>query len=56
MSDQVDPSLIDTVLPVDEQGYPEEEMLADREPGVLFGMCGAASRKRASRGSSVKSA
>lgn len=41
----IDPALIDVVLPVDEQGYPEEEMLADREPGVLWDCCGAASRK-----------
>jgi len=40
----VDPALLDFVLPEDEQGYPEAEMLADREPGVLFGACGAASR------------
>lgn len=41
----VDPSLVDVVLPVDDQGYPEQEMLADRESGVLFGVCGSASRK-----------
>lgn len=41
----IDPALIDVVLPVDEQGYPEEEMLADREGGVLWDCCGAASRK-----------
>ena len=41
----VDPSLIDVVLPQDEQGYPEAEMLADRESGVLWDYCGAASRK-----------
>jgi hypothetical protein len=41
----IDPALIDVVLPEDEQGYPEHEMLADREPGVLWDYCGAASRK-----------
>lgn len=41
----VDPALIDVVLPLDEQGYPEQEMLADREPGVLWDCCGSASRK-----------
>lgn len=38
------PSLIDVVLPPDEQGYPEAEMLVDREPGVLQDCCGSASR------------
>lgn len=41
----IDPALIDTVLPVDEQGYPEAEMLADREQGVLSDCCGEASRE-----------
>lgn len=45
MSGSIDPKLIDSVLPVDEQGYPEEEMMADREPGVLWDCCGSASRK-----------
>lgn len=40
----IDPALIDHVLPVEEQGYPEAEMLADREAGVLWDCCGAASR------------
>lgn len=42
---EFDPSLIDVVLPLDEQGYPEEQMLADREDGVLWDFCGAASRR-----------
>jgi len=41
----VDPATIDVVLPVEQQGYPEHEMLADREPGVLPDCCGSASRK-----------
>lgn len=40
----VDPSLVDVVLPVDEQGYPEELAAEDREAGVLWDCCGAASR------------
>lgn len=40
-----DPSLVDVVLPEDEQGYPVTEMLADRETGVLWDCCGASSRK-----------
>jgi hypothetical protein len=38
------PNLVDVVLPVDQQGYPEHERLADIEAGVLFAACGSASR------------
>lgn len=41
----IDPRLVDYVLPVDQQGYPEHEMLADRESGVLSACCGSASRR-----------
>jgi hypothetical protein len=40
-----DPALLDVVLPEDEQGYSEAHQFADREPGVLWDCCGAASRK-----------
>lgn len=40
-----DPSLVDVVLPEDQRGYPEHEMIADREPGVLWDFCGSASRR-----------
>lgn len=41
---EIPANLVDVVLPVDEQGYPESEMLADRESGVLWDCCGSASR------------
>lgn len=40
----IDPSLLDVVLPVDEQGYPEKLMMEDRDEGVLFGAAGEAAR------------
>lgn len=41
----IDPSLIDVVLPLDDQGYPDDLAAGDREPGVLWDCCGSASRK-----------
>ena len=38
-------NLVDVLPPSDELGYPEEQMLADQEPGVLWDCCGASSRK-----------
>lgn len=40
----VDPSLVDVVLPEDEQGYPDALAAEDREAGVLWDCCGSASR------------
>lgn len=41
--DQIDPALIDVVLPEDEQGYPAD-LAAEDTPDVLWDVCGSASR------------